>query len=758
MTAVGPTDTPSLELALSGMRCAACAARVEKLLNQQEGVTATVNFATETALVHCASPESRADTLIAAIEGAGFHAALAGEAAKAADKARREAEWQADQRLFLLCLLCSLPLWAQMPAMLSGAEHHEWLGRGWQWLLATPVQFWAGRRFYQGAWTSLKARAANMDVLVALGTSIAYLFSMVVTVLGWLNPDAWHSTHVYFEASASVITLVLLGKLLEGRARVQTREALESLAALQPQTARVRQDESGEAVWVDMPVAALKPGMAFMVRRGEAFPVDGQVREGQSLVDEAMLTGESAPVSKSPGDSVFVGTLNQGNVLICQAEGVGKKTRLAAIIRLVEAAQADKPPVQRLADQVAAVFVPVVVALALLTAMYWFWQGDASAALVNMVAVLVIACPCALGLATPTAILVGTGLGAKHGILLRNAAALEKARQLTVLAVDKTGTLTEGRPQVQSIRLNPAYPQADVMDEDALLRIAASLEQGSHHPLAQALLREAEQRGLTLTSPSEVQESAGAGLQGTLVSGSSEHQRLIAVGSVAYIATHCGMLADDLEQQMTAWQGDLHSQAGSILCVAVDQHFAGVIRVFDAIRPSSRAAVRALQGQGVRVVMLTGDHPATAAHVAEQLGVSEFHAGITPEGKSDWVARAQAQGEKVGMVGDGINDAPALALADVSFAMGAGTDVARSTADVTIMRDDLHSVSAAIALSRATVQRIRQNLFFAFIYNIIGIPLAAAGMLNPVFAGAAMAMSSVSVLGSSLMLKTLKIK
>ena len=566
-----------------------------------------------------------------------------------------------------------------------------------------------------------------MDVLVALGTSMAWAYSVVVT--------AWnlHHQHVYFEASATVITLVLLGKILEARAKAGTSAAIEALAKLQPQTARIERRIGDITELVDVPVATLIPGDVFVVRAGESMPVDGAVIEGASSADEAMLTGESLPVAKAAGDKVFAATINGDGLLRCRATGVGSHTLLAGIIRLVEQAQGSKAPVQRLADRVAAIFVPVVVAIALATFIaWWALAGDFTQAMVNAVAVLVIACPCALGLATPTAIMVGTGQGARAGVLIRNAVALELAQKLKVLVVDKTGTLTEGRPVVTDI------VKVGAGDTAILLRLAASLEQGSTHPLAAAIVARAKTDRLALAVPQNVVATAGRGLAGEV------DGRRVQLGSVTWMQ----------EQGHAAAGAEALAQAGrSVVAVVADDVLLGVIGIADPLRATSRAAVARLDRLGVEVVMLTGDNAGTARAVAHEAGIELFEAEVLPGDKAAAVNKLKGAGRLVGMAGDGINDAPALAAADVSFAMAAGSDVAMQAADITLMRDDLGSVADAISLSRATLAKIRQNLFFAFIYNVLGIPLAALGMLNPVIAGAAMAASSVSVVSNSLLLR-----
>lgn len=715
----------TVELALEGMTCAACAARIEKGLNKMPGVEAAVNFASEKAQVRYAGVS--VEELIARVEKIGYTATVSTRETRGEEKAKKLVQYRTDLRQFIIAAVLTLPLVAQMGWMFGGdaALHQDVLPRWLQFLLATPVQLWIGWRFYVGAWHALRGGGGNMDVLVALGTGAAWLFSTVVFLFGLHE-------HVYFEAAATVITLVLLGKLLETRAKVKTGEAIEALIRLQPQTATLLRDGEYRTV----PVDSLIPGDVFVVRGGESVPVDGEVIEGASSVNEAMLTGESLPVDKAVGAHVLAATVNGNGQLVCRATGVGTHTLLAGIIRLVEAAQGSKAPVQRLADQVAAVFVPVVMVIALLTLLVgWWWLGAFTPALINAVAVLVIACPCALGLATPTAIMVGTGNGAQHGILIRNAAALELAEKLTVLAVDKTGTLTLGQPQVTDV-----LPAAGVSEEE-LLTLAASLEQGATHPLAQAVVARAA--GLVLQLPDAVEVLVGKGVRGKVGA-----QELI-LGSPACLA-ELGQVPDD------ALIAPLQSAGKTVVGLLADGRFMGLLAIADPLRPTTVAAVARLQGMGVEVLMLTGDNQRTAAAIAAQVGISRFEAEVLPQRKAAVIAELRAEGKHVGMVGDGINDAPALAAADVSFAMGAGSDVALEAADITLMRDDLAGIAAAISLSRATLRKIRQNLFFAFIYNVLGIPLAALGMLNPVIAGAAMAASSVSVVTNSLLLKRWK--
>ena len=705
-----------VEFAIAGMTCAACSARLEKVLNRQQGMQANVNLAAERARVRLEGAADEA-AVIAAVARAGFMASLVDKDTRAREKARRAADYRRELRRFWIAVALTLPLVGQMFFMFGAAQHHPELPRWLQLALATPVQFWIGWRFYDGAYRALRGGGANMDVLVALGTSMAWGFSTVVTLFGF-------DQHVYFEAGAAVITLVLLGKLLEVWAKVCISEAIEALIRLQPKTARIERDGQ----WVEIPVDVLMPGDIFMVRPGESVPVDGEVIEGASSVNEAMLTGESMPVGKAAGDKVFAATANGHGALRCRATGVGEQTLLAGIIRLVGEAQGSKAPVQRLADRISAVFVPVVCAIALATfAGWWLHAGDFAEALVNAVAVLVIACPCALGLATPTAIMVGTGQGARAGILVKNVEALERAEKIAILALDKTGTLTAGEPQVTDI-----VPLAANADDS--LRLAAALEQGSEHPLARAVL--ARVVAVDLPKVANFSATPGQGVAGEVAG------RPLRLGAPGWL----GMAADP------AVVG-LQRQGKTVVVLEEAGVALALLAIADALRPTSRLAVERLRARGIRVVMLTGDNAATAAAIAREAGIDEFRAGILPGAKAAAVAELKADGGLVAMVGDGINDAPALAAADVSFAIGAGSDAAVEAADLTLIRSDLCGVDDAIELSRATLGKIRQNLFFAFIYNVLGIPLAALGMLNPVVAGAAMAMSSVSVVSNSLLLK-----
>jgi len=674
-----------VELDIEGMTCAACAARIEKNLNKLEGVQASVNLATDKASVRF-DPKLDVETIIQRVRDTGYDAKVAreGEIRDHADEFRKA------KNEFIAAALLTAPL------LLHG------LVPGWlQWLLATPVQFWSGRRFYLGAWKAVRGGTANMDVLVALGTTVAYGFSAVALFQG---------LHLYFEASAVVITLVLLGKYLEARAKAKAAKSLESLIRLQPSRAFVERD--GFLVEVD--AATLKPGDEFEVRPGDAIPVDGRVIAGASSANESMLTGESAAVAKRVRAHVYAGTINGEGTLKVAATGTGRDTVLAGIIRLVAAAQGSKPPVQRLVDRVSAWFVPAVLAIAVLT---FFISG-----LIPAVSVLVIACPCALGLATPTALMVGVGRAARAGVLIRNAAALEAAKQIDTLVLDKTGTLTRGEPVVSEISAESG------IQEEHLLQIAASLEARSEHPLARAIVN--AYRGEPLPVE-EFRAVGGMGVTGVL---DGKPARL---GSPVFLKKES-------------------PHAGTVVGVEHDNRFLGWIVLADALRPGSKAAVARLKAMHIEPVILSGDSPAAVEAIARELGIERWRAGVLPEQKLAEVNRLTEQGKKLGMAGDGVNDAPALAAAHVSFALAAGSGAALDVADITLMRNDLSGIVDAIELSGATLGKIRQNLFFAFIYNVLGIPLAALGMLNPAIAGAAMALSSVSVVSNSLLLNRWK--
>ncbi len=718
---------------VEGMTCASCAGRVERSLAAVPGVTSvSVNLATEKATVRAAASTGM-DALGAAVGKAGY-AVGAGTRDAAEDPA---AAGSAPRGV-------SLPAWwpvaasALLSAPLLFGMVGEWLGRHWMlngWLqlaLTAPVQFWLGARFYRAAWSAIKARAGNMDLLVALGTSAAFglsLFELLDAQPGQMLP-------LYFEASAVVITLVLLGKWLETRAKRQTTDAIRALNALQPTTARVRRNGAD----TDLPVGQVALGDLVVVRPGERIAVDGVVAEGESQVDESLITGESLPVAKRRGDHVTAGAVNAEGLLLVGTTAIGAETTLARVVRMVESAQAKKAPIQRIVDQVSAIFVPVVLAIALVTLLGWGWgTGDWPEAILHAVAVLVIACPCALGLATPTAIMVGTGTAARRGILIKDAEALETAHAVRMVVFDKTGTLTEGRPELLSYK-------AATGEESDFLAAAASLQAGSEHPLARAVVAAATRAGSTLPAASNVRASPGRGIGGVV---DGRELRLGSRGWMAELGVGLAGLRQAAEDEQrlgrtVSWMADVTDGPATLV---------GMLSFGDAIKPSAMKAVRALHLAGIRTALVTGDNRGSAAVAARELGITEVRAEVLPDGKAAVVAEFQRGGVRVAMVGDGINDAPALAAADIGIAMATGTDVAMQTAGVTLMRGDPSLVAEAIDISRRTCAKIRQNLFWAFIYNLVGIPLAAFGLLSPALAGAAMAFSSVSVVTNSLLLK-----
>ena len=713
------------DLDIEGMSCASCVGRVEKALRKAGGVVdASVNLATESAHVRTAS-DVRPEDLVRAVRAAGYEARLRGADVAAPQVERRDN----DLYKVLLAALLSLPLVIPMVLELFGVH---WMLPGWvQLALATPVQFWLGARFYRAGWKAVKAGTGNMDLLVALGTSAAYGLS--VYQLG-IHGDE-NMPHLYFEAAAVVITLVLLGKWLEARAKRQTADAIRALQVLRPDTARVRRD--GQEV--DLPIADVRLGDMVIVRPGERVAVDGIVEEGRTHVDESLITGESLPVAKQPGDKVTGGSINAEGLLLVRTSAVGSETTLSRIIRLVESAQSAKAPIQHLVDKVSAVFVPVVLLIALATfAGWWMFSGDIEQSIINAVAVLVIACPCALGLATPAAIMAGTGVGAKHGILIKDAEALEIAHSVTTVVFDKTGTLTEGKPE-----LTDAVPHG--VDETALIRLAAAIQQGSEHPLARAVVEAAKAKGITIPAAQQVRALPGRGVAAVI------DGRAFSLGSTRLLresGIEPGALADAaaaLEQRgnTVSW----------VMADAGENRLIGLLAFGDRVKPAAARAVSRLHALGVKTVLLTGDNKGSAAAVGEELGIDQVIAEVLPADKADKVSRLKGEGQVVAMVGDGINDAPALAAADVGIAMATGTDVAMHAAGVTLMRGDPGLVPDAIDISRRTYNKIRQNLFWAFIYNLVGIPLAAFGLLSPVIAGAAMAFSSVSVITNALLLR-----
>jgi Cu+-exporting ATPase len=713
----------TITLDVHGMTCASCVARVEKALARVPGVSgAVVNLATETATVQAAGGVP-AQALVAAVERAGY-TAVPHEAASAAGAPSAAPVWP-----IVVSALLSLPLVAPMLGMLFGADGS--LPAIWQLVLATPVQFGFGARFYRAGWKALRAGTGNMDLLVALGTSAGFGLSLY---LMWRHAD--HGMpHLYFEASAVVITLVMLGKWLEARAKRQTSAAIRALQALRPETARVQRDGHD----VDVPIAQVRVGDVVVVRPGERIPVDGIVIEGRSEVDESLITGESLPVSRHEGGRVTGGAVNGSGRLLVRTAAVGAETVLARIVRLVESAQAKKAPIQRLVDRVSAVFVPVVVGIALVTLLGWgFTRGDWEVAIVNAVAVLVIACPCALGLATPTAIMAGTGVAARQGILIQDAEALEIAHRIDTVAFDKTGTLTEGRPRLVAATALEG-------DRAGLIALGAAIQRGSEHPLARAVLDAAAAEGVAVPDAEAVQALSGRGMAARVAG------RALRLGSARWMQEpgldlqghDAAVQHEQAEGRTVSWLADVSRTPRAL----------GWFAFGDALKPTARAAVAALHAAGVHTVLVSGDNRGAAEAAGRALGIQRVEAELLPEHKAALIGSLKHAGGTVAMVGDGINDAPALAAADVGIAMSTGTDVAMQAAGITLMRGDPALVAEAIDLSRRTWQKIRQNLFWAFAYNVVGIPLAALGWLDPMIAGAAMAFSSVSVVTNALLLQ-----
>ena len=737
-------------LPIQGMTCASCVNKVEKALNSLKGVVhASVNFATERASVEYIPEEVTVRDLKRAVQEAGYQVLeVKEEDIVEKERLAREAElsrvkWKFITGAFLLAPILIL--------MYGATPLEKWFGLSKkmnffiQFLLATPIQFWAGWQFYVGFWKAARHKTSDMNTLIAVGTSAAYLYSLIVTFGSHLIMVKGLMVDVYFDTSAAIIVLILLGRFLEARAKGKTSEAIKKLIGLQPKTARVIRNGNE----MDIPVADVFPGDVVVVRPGEKIPVDGTVKEGYSSVDESMVTGESLPVEKKIGDRVIGATINKTGTFKFEATKVGKDTVLAQIIRLVQEAQGSKPPIARMVDVIASYFVPIVILIAIVTFIVWYLFGPHPAltyALLNFVAVLIIACPCALGLATPTSIMVGTGKGAENGILIRGAEALETAHQLTTIVLDKTGTLTKGEPSVTDII------ESEKFSKEEILTLAASAEKGSEHPLGEAIVNKAKIENLGLLDPKDFQAIAGYGIEATIDS------RKILLGNLKLMEERKVFLNGFLEKAE-----HLSSEGKTPMFLAVDGEAAGIIAVADTLKENSKEAVEALHRMGLEVVMLTGDNQRTAKAIARQIGIDRVLAEVLPEMKAEEVRRLQGKGKKVGMVGDGINDAPALAQADVGIAIGTGTDVAMESSDITLIGGDLRRIVTAIALSKATIRNIRQNLFWAFAYNTILIPVAAGILfpffgilLNPIFAAGAMAFSSVTVVTNALRLRKFK--
>ncbi|HEY9639685.1 MAG TPA: heavy metal translocating P-type ATPase [Coleofasciculaceae cyanobacterium] len=747
----------NITLKLRGMSCASCASNIEDAIRSVPGIEAcSVNFGVEQAAVTYDPGKTDVTEIQQAVDAAGYSAQPIQDDVLApeddAERQTRQAEHrQLTRRVWVSGIASAILVIGSLPAMtglpipfLPMWLHHPWL----QLVLTAPVLFWAGQSFFVNAGKALKRHTATMDTLVAVGTGTAYLYSLWPTffpqwfIAQGLSPD------VYFEAASVIIALLLLGRLLENRAKGQTSDAIRKLMGLQAKTARlIRHGQE-----VDVPIAEVVVGDIILVRPGENIPVDGEMIEGSSTLDESMVTGESVPVKKQPGDEVIGATLNKTGSFKFRATRVGKDTFLAQIVKLVQQAQGSKAPIQRLADQVTRWFVPAVIAIAILTFIVWFnIMGNVTMALITTVGVLIIACPCALGLATPTSIMVGTGKGAENGILIKGAESLELAHRLQAIVLDKTGTITQGKPTVTDYLTVKGTANGNELN---LLRLAGSIERNSEHPLAEAVVQYAQTQGAELTSSQEFEAIAGSGVQG-FVEG-----RWIQIGTQRWM-NELGIATSGLQNQ---WE-KLEYLGKTVIWIAVDGVVEAIIGITDAVKPSSTSAIRTLQKMGLEVVMLTGDNQRTANVIAREVGIQRVFAEVRPDQKSATIETLQSEGKVVAMVGDGINDAPALAQADVGIAIGTGTDVAIAASDITLISGDLQGIVTAIQLSRATIRNIRQNLFFAFIYNVAGIPIAAGilypifgWLLSPIIAGAAMAFSSVSVVTNALRLRNFQPK
>ncbi|PFR92730.1 heavy metal translocating P-type ATPase [Priestia megaterium] len=729
------------EFAITGMTCAACSTRIEKGLNKLEGVTkASVNLALETASVEYSPSQIAPQDITQRVEKLGYGAKLKSEE-KEEEQSYREKELSKQKGKFWFSFILSVPLlWAMVShfTFTSFIPLPHMLMNPWvQLALATPVQFVVGKQFYVGAFKALRNKSANMDVLVALGTSAAYFYSLYSSLKS-LGSSA-HTAQLYYETSAILITLILLGKLFEANAKGRSSEAIKKMMSLQAKTAVVIRDGAE----VEIPVEEVQKGEVIFIKPGEKVPVDGEIIEGQSALDESMLTGESVPVDKNIGDKVIGATLNKNGFLKIKATNVGRETALAQIIKVVEEAQGSKAPIQRLADYISGIFVPIVVGIALLTFFVWYiWiaPGEFAPALEKLIAVLVIACPCALGLATPTSIMAGSGRAAEFGILFKGGEHLEATHKIDTILLDKTGTVTNGTPELTDVRIAQGY------EENELLQLVASAERLSEHPLAQALVAGIKNKGIEIQDPLSFEAIPGYGVKATV------QERELLVGTRKLMNQHKVNINTALEE-MT----NLEREGKTAMLVALDGKYAGMLAVADTIKATSKEAVSRLKEMGLEVIMITGDNRQTAQAIAMQAGIEHFIAEVLPEGKAEEVKKLQRQGKQVAMVGDGINDAPALALADIGMAIGTGTDVAMEAADITLMRGDLMSIADAIEMSRKTISNIKQNLFWAMGYNTLGIPIAAVGLLAPWVAGAAMAFSSVSVVLNALRLQRVRL-
>lgn len=724
-----------IELKITGMSCAACSAKIERKLGKTEGINkAAVNLSTERANILYNSSVISDSDMINIIRGLGYNAERMEETSQDKEKQQREKEVSELKRTLIISTVLSAPLVLAMILGLTGLDI-PWLSflhnQYFQLLIATPVQFIIGFRFYRHAYYALRSKSANMDVLISMGTSAAYFFSLYNVFFEQAQPGMMKN--LYFEASAVIITLILLGKYLEAVAKGKTSEAIKKLMGLQAKTARVIRNGTEQ----DIPIEDVQLGDVIIVRPGEKIPVDGRIVEGNSSIDESMLTGESLPVEKLQGDFVIGATINKFGTFRFEATKIGKDTALSQIIKMVEDAQGSKAPIQKIADKVSGIFVPVVLGIALLTFLVWILvSGDITRAIVSAVAVLVIACPCSLGLATPTAIMVGTGKGAETGILIKGGEYLEMAYRLNAVVLDKTGTITKGQPEVTDIISLGRY------DDKEILRLAAMAEKSSEHPLGVAIYQYGKEKLGEVNDPGKFEAIPGRGIKASI------DNKEIYIGT-RKLMTEKGVNLGNIESDIAK----LEDEGKTAMLVAIDNTLEALIAVADTLKESSRDAIEELKKIGIDVYMITGDNKRTALAIARQVGITNVLAEVLPENKALEVEKLKAEGKVVAMVGDGINDAPALATADIGMAIGTGTDVAIEAADITLMRGDLRTIPAAIRLSRKTMKKIKQNLFWAFFYNIIGIPFAALGFLNPIIAGGAMAFSSVSVVSNSLSLK-----
>lgn len=718
-------------LKISGMSCAACSARVEKVLGRMDGVySAVVNLASEKASVEYDSSKIKVSDIIKAVDSIGYKAERADEISSDREKEQREKEIRRLRLELVISAVLTAPLLFSMLLMVTGIDIPFFHNEYFQLIIATPVQFIIGFRFYRNAYHALRSRSANMDVLIAMGTTASYFFSIYNAFFAGHGHEM---KELYFETSAVIITLILLGKYLEAVAKGRTSEAIKKLMGLQAKTARVVRDGEEE----DIPVEQVVPGDVIIVRPGEKIPVDGKILEGNSAVDESMLTGESIPVEKKAGDFVVGATINRFGTFRFEATRVGKDTVLSQIIRMVEEAQGSRAPIQKIADKVSGVFVPAVLGIALVTFLAWYLiSGDFAQAVVSAVSVLVIACPCALGLATPTAIMVGTGRGAENGILIKGGEHLEMMCRLNAVVLDKTGTVTKGQPEVTDV-----IPLGN-MERGYVLRLAAVAEKNSEHPLGEAIYEYGIKEANTIPDAEQFGAIPGKGVRAVV------DEREIYIGT-RMLMQETGIDTEPAEAVIAG----LEDEGKTAMLMAADGRLEAVMAVADTLKEGSKEAIDELKKMGIEVYMITGDNKRTAAFIARQAGIANVLAEVLPEHKAEEIRKLKDQGKKTAMAGDGINDAPALAAADIGIAMGTGTDVAIEAADITLLRGDLMLIPAAIRLSRMTMRKIKQNLFWAFIYNIIGIPFAAFGLLNPMIAGGAMAFSSVSVVTNSLSLK-----